>query len=163
MKLTHRQRIVSKTIKFISKSILLSFLSILLKTIQPIGAGPKANQSCGAEMSSPFFFQVNRPTPFVSLSWIIWCWHLADQLVYYIIFSTSSLPAIRRGDVFNCYFPTTDNKLIEYDFDELVYEAQSPYQNIKIYHSLQFGNMLVLDNDPSKESSHKFAKITIIL
>ena len=61
-----------------------------------------------------------------------------------------SLPAIRCGDAFNCYYPTTDNKLIEYDFDELVYEANSPYQNIKICHSPQFGNMLVLDDDPSK-------------
>ncbi|KAI0233218.1 Spermine synthase [Lamellibrachia satsuma] len=67
--------------------------------------------------------------------------------------NSNSLPAIRCGDAFNCYFPTTDNKLIEYDFDELVYEANSPYQNIKIYHSPQFGNMLVLDDDPNLAES----------
>ena len=40
MKLAHRTRIDSTTITLISKSILLSFLSILFKTIQPISAGP---------------------------------------------------------------------------------------------------------------------------
>ena len=55
LKLAHRPRITSTMIKLISKSILLSFLSILLKKIQRISAGPKANQSCGAETSPPFF------------------------------------------------------------------------------------------------------------
>ena len=44
MKLAHvfnSPRIASTTIKLISKPILLSFLSILFKTIQPIAAGPK--------------------------------------------------------------------------------------------------------------------------
>ena len=39
MKLAHRPRIDSTTITLISKSILLSFLSILFKKIQPISAG----------------------------------------------------------------------------------------------------------------------------
>ncbi|KAK2174916.1 hypothetical protein NP493_767g01000 [Ridgeia piscesae] len=59
------------------------------------------------------------------------------------------LPAVKRGAAFNCYFATSDNRLIEYDFDEVIYEADSPYQNVKIYHSLQFGNMLWLDNEQS--------------
>ena len=46
MKLAHRPRIASTTKKLISKPILLSILSILLKTSKPIGAGLKANQSC---------------------------------------------------------------------------------------------------------------------
>ena len=41
MKLAHRPRITSTTIKRISKRILLSILSILLKTIQRISAAPK--------------------------------------------------------------------------------------------------------------------------
>ena len=45
MKLAHRQRIASTTIKLISKSILLSFLSILFKTIKPISAGPNPHAS----------------------------------------------------------------------------------------------------------------------
>lgn len=57
---------------------------------------------------------------------------------------------MKRGAAFNRYFATSDDRLIEYDFDEVVYEADSPYQNVKIYHSLQFGNMLLLDNEQSK-------------
>ena len=41
MKLAHRQRIASTTIKLISKNFLLSILSILVKTIQGIVADPK--------------------------------------------------------------------------------------------------------------------------
>ena len=55
MKLTHRSRIASTTIKLISKSSLLYFLSILLKTIKLTSAGPNANHSCGAETSPAFF------------------------------------------------------------------------------------------------------------
>ena len=39
MKLAHRPRIASTMIKLISKPILLPILLIILKTIQPIGAG----------------------------------------------------------------------------------------------------------------------------
>ena len=42
MKLAHRPRIASTTNKLISKQILLSILSILLKTIQRISAGPRS-------------------------------------------------------------------------------------------------------------------------
>ena len=41
MKLAHSPRIASTMIKLISKPILMSILSILLKTIQRISAGPK--------------------------------------------------------------------------------------------------------------------------
>ena len=45
VKLAHRPHIASTTIKFISKPILLSILSIILKTIQPIGADAKRKPS----------------------------------------------------------------------------------------------------------------------
>ena len=45
MKLAHRPRIALKTIKLIPKPNLLSILSIVLKTIQQIGAGPKRKLS----------------------------------------------------------------------------------------------------------------------
>ena len=69
MKLAHRPRIASATVKLISTSSLLSFQSILLKTIQPINAGPKANQGCGAETAPPFF-SVIRPTPFATFRFV---------------------------------------------------------------------------------------------
>ena len=63
-------------IKLVSKPILLSILSIYLKTIKRIGAGPKRKSS------PPFcLFTVIRQNPLVSVSWIIWCCHMADQFV----------------------------------------------------------------------------------
>ena len=71
MKLAHRPRIAWKMIKLISKPIVLSILLIIiiLKTIQPIGAGTpnitKINLQ-GAEH---------------------WCCHLADQFeLYYFLY-----------------------------------------------------------------------------
>jgi len=56
------------------------------------------------------------------------------------------LQPIKRGGLIDPYVSTSDNRLLEYDFDELVYEANSPYQNIKIFHSVSYGNLLVLDD-----------------
>lgn len=39
---------------------------------------------------------------------------------------------------------------MEYDIDEVVYDEDSPFQNIKILHSKQFGNILILSGDVSK-------------
>uniref|UniRef100_A0A3Q3X8E7 PABS domain-containing protein n=1 Tax=Mola mola TaxID=94237 RepID=A0A3Q3X8E7_MOLML len=57
------------------------------------------------------------------------------------------LPALVRGAKVDRYLPTTDGRLVEYDIDRLVYEEESAYQNIKIFHSKQFGNILVLNGD----------------
>lgn len=46
-----------------------------------------------------------------------------------------------------------DGRFIEYDIDEIVFEEDSKYQNVRIAHSKTFGNMLILDGDPSKSSS----------
>ena len=45
MKLAHRPRIASTTIKLISKPILLSIVSIVLKTIKRIGVDPNRKLS----------------------------------------------------------------------------------------------------------------------
>ncbi|KAL1252928.1 hypothetical protein QQF64_017621 [Cirrhinus molitorella] len=57
------------------------------------------------------------------------------------------LPALIRGSDVDRYWPTADGRLMEYDIDEVVYEKDSAYQNIKILHSRQFGNMLILNGD----------------
>ncbi|XP_051258158.1 spermine synthase [Dicentrarchus labrax] len=57
------------------------------------------------------------------------------------------LPALVRGAKVDRYWPTADGRLIEYDIDRVVYEEDSAYQNIKILHSQQFGNILVLNGD----------------
>ncbi|XP_037934956.1 spermine synthase isoform X2 [Teleopsis dalmanni] len=60
------------------------------------------------------------------------------------VLSGQVLPALKRGDVAR-YFPSSDERIIEYDIDSLVYEARSPFQKIQILHSKTLGNMLVLD------------------
>ncbi|XP_034034359.1 spermine synthase [Thalassophryne amazonica] len=57
------------------------------------------------------------------------------------------LPPLIRGAQVDRYWPTTDGRLVEYDIDQLLYEEQSAYQDIKILHSQQFGNILVLNGD----------------
>ncbi|ALC43687.1 CG4300 [Drosophila busckii] len=58
--------------------------------------------------------------------------------------SGQKLPTLKRGDVAR-YFPSSDERIIEYDIDKLVYEARSPFQKIQIMHSKTLGNMLILD------------------
>ena len=60
------------------------------------------------------------------------------------------LPAIRRGEKFPVYDTSSHNLLLEYDYDEIVFDQDSEFQNVRIMHSLQFGNVLILDNDMSK-------------
>lgn len=55
-----------------------------------------------------------------------------------------------RGAAVDRYIPTADRRLVEYDFDAATFEADSEYQNVKIMHSPQYGNVLILDDDPSK-------------
>lgn len=57
------------------------------------------------------------------------------------------------------YWPTADGRLMEYDIDQVLYEEDSAYQNIKILRSQQFGNMLVLNGDVSKCTQHSTHKI----
>ncbi|KAJ8347840.1 hypothetical protein SKAU_G00264290 [Synaphobranchus kaupii] len=57
------------------------------------------------------------------------------------------LPALQRGAKVDRYWPTADGRLVEYDIDKVVYEEDSAYQNIKILHSGQFGNILILNGD----------------
>ncbi|RZB39879.1 spermine synthase [Asbolus verrucosus] len=52
---------------------------------------------------------------------------------------------VRRG-TFKRYYPTSDDRLLEYDIDAVVFEERTPYQKIQIVHSKSLGNMLVLDD-----------------
>ncbi|KAJ7996702.1 hypothetical protein DPEC_G00239760 [Dallia pectoralis] len=57
------------------------------------------------------------------------------------------LPALTRGAAVDRYWPTADGRLVEYDIDRVLYDEDSAYQNIKILHSQQFGNILILNGD----------------
>ena len=81
MKLPHRPRIASTTIKLISKPIL---LSILLKQFRESALALSVYRLRR-------LFTVIRPTRFVSVSWIIWCCHRADQFVLYYFLYLSFL------------------------------------------------------------------------
>uniref|UniRef100_K1R5T1 Spermine synthase n=1 Tax=Magallana gigas TaxID=29159 RepID=K1R5T1_MAGGI len=66
-----------------------------------------------------------------------------------IINRTGSLSVpIRRGPGITWTFGQTgDERLFETDYEEIVFEADSKWQNIKIAKSREFGNVLLLDND----------------
>ncbi|XP_011312664.1 spermine synthase isoform X2 [Fopius arisanus] len=55
------------------------------------------------------------------------------------------LPPVRRGTIYDLYLTLSDERLLEYDIDKLVFEARSPYQKVEIVHSKSLGNLLVLD------------------
>ena len=74
-------------------------------------------------------------------------WWNVNAVVCHVL---SRLPALTRGSAVDRYWPTADGRLVEYDIDRVVYDKDSAYQNIKILHSQQFGNILVLNGDVSK-------------
>ncbi|XP_052844413.1 spermine synthase isoform X1 [Drosophila gunungcola] len=55
------------------------------------------------------------------------------------------LPPIKRGGYIDIYMTSSDERIIEYDIDKVVFEARSPFQKIQIMHSKTLGNMLLLD------------------
>ncbi|XP_030217976.1 spermine synthase [Gadus morhua] len=76
-----------------------------------------------------------------------------ENLLRGIITRVKRLPAISRGASVDRYWPTADGRLVEYDIDHVLYDKDSAYQNIKILHSQQFGNMLVLNGDVNMADS----------
>ncbi|RDD39192.1 Spermine synthase [Trichoplax sp. H2] len=67
--------------------------------------------------------------------------------------NSKSYPAIQRCRDLDIYVPTCDNRLVEYDFDKVVVNVDTQFQNVKICHSPQYGNMLLLDDDPNLAES----------
>ena len=43
-----------------------------------------------------------------------------------------------------------DDRILEYDVDELLFEEKSEFQKVQIFHTKSFGNILVLDDLQSK-------------
>lgn len=41
--------------------------------------------------------------------------------------------------------PVSDERIIEYDVDKVLFESESPFQKVQIVHTKSVGNMLVLD------------------
>ncbi|XP_055602868.1 spermine synthase isoform X1 [Uranotaenia lowii] len=55
------------------------------------------------------------------------------------------LPPIKRGSNVDVYLTSSDERVIEYDIDKVLYDKRSEFQKIQIVHSKSLGNMLVLD------------------
>ncbi|XP_058057424.1 spermine synthase isoform X2 [Anopheles bellator] len=70
---------------------------------------------------------------------------LENHLVQKLKFNHGqSLPPLQRGPLTR-FFPTADERVIEYDIDRVLYDQRSDFQKIQIVHSKSLGNMLVLD------------------
>lgn len=62
--------------------------------------------------------------------------------------ASKSICPIKRGgplDRFR-YLTSSDERLLEYDVDHVVADVRSPFQHIQILHTINFGNLLVLDD-----------------
>ncbi|KAJ0179685.1 hypothetical protein K1T71_004276 [Dendrolimus kikuchii] len=71
---------------------------------------------------------------------------LECQLKKYITIIKSQAYAPIKRCLFGRYYPTSDERLLEYDIDGVVFDEQSPFQRVQIVHSKSLGNMLVLDD-----------------
>ncbi|KAI2809027.1 hypothetical protein BLOT_000168 [Blomia tropicalis] len=60
--------------------------------------------------------------------------------------SVEHIPIIKRHNAFPVYSYTSDDRFLEYDFDELLVHERSQFQDIKIFHSPTLGNVLYLDD-----------------
>ena len=65
----------------------------------------------------------------------------------------SCLKIERGNSEFTRYVPSVDWRINEYDFTGIAFQGDSEYQNVKIMKSKQFGNMLLLDEDPNLAES----------
>ena len=66
---------------------------------------------------------------------------ISDTLGYQI----ERIPPLNRGQKFLNFYLSSDDRVIQYDFDEVVYQKRSKYQMVSILHSKSFGNVLILD------------------
>jgi len=64
-------------------------------------------------------------------------------------------PPIKRGMELNPYVQMAAGQIVEYDFEKILFHEKTQYQDIKIMQTGQFGNMLLLDDDPNLADSDK--------
>ena len=56
------------------------------------------------------------------------------------------LPAVKRAPSVNPYYSASDDRLLEYDATEVLFQEQTPFQKVEIVATKSYGNMLLLDN-----------------
>lgn len=73
--------------------------------------------------------------------------------------SSYVFPPLKRGFYPVPYVGTADASLQEIEITRVVCDVNSEYQNIKIFETLEYGNVLVLDNDVNiAESDHVYTE-----
>jgi len=58
---------------------------------------------------------------------------------------TKAIPEIKRGLKHDVYFLTSDNRILEYDIKDMLYDQQSQFQLVQIAETANYGNVLILD------------------
>jgi len=68
---------------------------------------------------------------------------------------SAALAPVRRGNAFSGerYLITSDERIIEYDVDKVIVDHQSQFQRIQILHTLNYGNILILDENQNLAES----------
>lgn len=56
------------------------------------------------------------------------------------------IPPLKRGTRIPLYLTSSDERILEYDFDKVVFDMMSQYQRVQILHSPTLGNCLILDD-----------------
>ncbi|CAG0888743.1 unnamed protein product [Cyprideis torosa] len=56
------------------------------------------------------------------------------------------LQPIKRFSDVNPYYGTSDERILEYDFDKELFSMRTPFQMVQILHSANYGNTLILDD-----------------
>lgn len=59
----------------------------------------------------------------------------------------------------NILISLSDERILEYDIDKVLFDKRSPFQKVQIVHSKSLGNMLVLDELQSTFDYKKIIKI----
>lgn len=59
---------------------------------------------------------------------------------------TKAIPELKRGLKHDIYFNASDDRLLEYDVKEMLFDKQSEFQHVQIVRSENYGNILVLDD-----------------
>ncbi|KAB7501455.1 Spermine synthase [Armadillidium nasatum] len=56
------------------------------------------------------------------------------------------LTAIKRGPSINPYYTTSDDRILEYDIEKVLFVEKSPFQKVEIVQTKSYGNILILDD-----------------
>ena len=73
--------------------------------------------------------------------------NLWTKLFFFLLTEQSPnfIPAITRGTNFSSYFTTSDDRLIQYGIEEVVFDQKSDFQTVQIVKTIDHGKILILD------------------